>query len=161
MASLDNILPFKPDGTELNNTNRGYFSKSTVTHKLDSDENSNMYYNGDFYCARVFNAVWNDYAEKFYSPKPLKAGEILATSTVYIGVCTESYGRCLGKGNTAICMTGRVPLKVGTSKLKGGEFLYWNNGKIGIVKEWNEKTIANKIGKVLYVIDKSTAMILV
>jgi hypothetical protein len=120
-----------------------------------------MYFNGDFHCTKVFNAVWNDYAEKFQFPKSLKEGEILAVGTTYIGVCTESYGRCLGKGNVAICMTGRVPLKVNTAKLQGGEYLYWNNGKIGIVKEWNEKTIANKIGKVLYVIDKTTAMILV
>lgn len=161
MAVLKNVLPFLPEGTVLNDLNRGNFSKSTEKHSLGSGSNSDMYFSGNFYCNKVFNAVWNDYAEKFYSPKPLKTGEILATNTVYIGVCTESYGRCLGKGNTAICMTGRVPLKVNTSKLKGGEYLYWNNGKIGIVKEWNEKTIANKIGKVLYVIDKTTAMILV
>ena len=136
---------------------KGFFSKVKGTLYAGNT----MYYNGDFYCAKVYNAVWNDYAEKFHSPRPLKEGEILATDTIYIGVCTESYGRCLGKGNVAICMTGRVPLKVNTSKLQGGEYLYWNNGKIGIVKEWNEKTIANKIGKVLYVIDKTTAMILV
>ena len=145
----------------LNKSNKGYFSQKGVEQGSQLFGDDNMYYNGEFYCAKVFNAVWNDYAEKFYSSKSLKEGEILANDFIYVGVCTESYGRCLGQGNTAICMTGRVTLKVNTSKLKGGEYLYWNNGKIGIVKEWNEKTIANKIGKVLYVIDKTTAMILV
>ena len=130
------VLPYLTE--QLTSSNRGYFAKAVegVNHSLghstekDSYGNdSTMYYNGSFQCARVFNAVWNDYAEKFYTPTPLKAGEILATETVYIGVCTETYGRCLGQGNTAICMTGRVPLKVNTSKLKGGEYLYWNNGK--------------------------------
>ena len=141
---------------------QGYFSKYSGSN-LNSG--NTMYYNGDFMCARTFNAVWNDYAEKFSTEQEIKPGELLIYNengiNLFIGICTKKYGRCLGKGNVAICMTGRVPLKIKTNKLKGGEFLYWNGNKVGIVKEWNQVTIANKIGKVIKIIDENTAIILV
>lgn len=112
-----------------------------------SDSNSKkLFYNGYFYANRVYNAVYNDYAEYFEKGNTIvEPGDVVicdddnnksyiksseAYSRLVVGVCSDTYGHLLGGEGKAsdednyipIGLSGRVNVKV-TGDVKKGDLL--------------------------------------
>ena len=103
---------------------------------------SRLNYNGDLYAGRVYNAIWNDYAEAYSCDKKYEAGTVLSLDTdtdEYIctisqkekdpnvfGVVSDEYGICLGnkdeENSNIIALCGRVHVKV-VGACKKGDYL--------------------------------------
>lgn len=103
-------------------------------------------YNGYFYATRVYNAVYNDYAEYFEKgDKTVEPGDVIvcseyndneyvksntAYSNLVVGVCSDSYGHILGgEGKESdednfipLGLSGRVNVKV-VGDVKKGDLL--------------------------------------
>lgn len=97
-------------------------------------------FDGYLYATRVYNAVWNDYAELFHSKEKIEPGKIayvdddgdLVSSGVpnrAIGVVTDRYGHLLGghgdpneDGYLPISLAGRVPVAI-ASHVEVGDML--------------------------------------
>lgn len=98
-------------------------------------------FDGYLYATRVYNAVWNDYAELFEAGEDLEAGHIAyihddglvyASGTPWqaIGIVSDCYGHLLGgngdpndRGYAAVSLAGRVPLEVEGNHTVG-DFVY-------------------------------------
>lgn len=128
------------NGFNINSDGSASFSNGKFT--TDSSGNSkvaSLTADGDITAKRVFNAVWNDYAELYRKEIP---GEVIEQGTVIakvrgkdayapvtennrnlvVGVCSDTYGHLLGGANVReednlfnfipVALAGRVPVKV-------------------------------------------------
>lgn len=146
------------------NTN-GYFDTSTTaptgTQRLN--------YSGYFYATRVYNAVYNDYAEYFEKNEEVEAGDIVilnpngngyiksryAYDNLVVGVCSDSYGHILGGDGSKdvddkyipIGLAGRVDVKV-VGKINKGDLLISSNIP-GVAMKAEEYKVGTVIGKAL------------
>lgn len=126
---------------------------------------------GNISAAKVFNAVYNDYAEFFERGEPTEEGDIIAidestgkfvkadsNSRFVVGVHTESYAQIIGgkkSGNyeednkesyIPVSLAGRVPVKV-KGKINIGDYIYPSDKKgVGIASK-DLKT--NYVGRAL------------
>jgi hypothetical protein len=125
---------------------------------------------GDLVAARVYNAVYNDYAEYFLKDdNTLKPGDLVITNPdgdgyvksrhaydkLVVGVYSDDYAQCIGgegketdkENYAAIGMAGRVRVKV-IGKVEKGDLLVSSDipGVAMVSKEYKLGTI---IGKVL------------
>jgi len=104
-------------------------------------------YSGYLYATRVYNAVYNDYAEFFKKDEEMEPGDIVAVnpnglgyiksreaySHLVVGVVSDEYAHCIGapanltaeeieREYAPVAMSGRVYVKV-TGSVKKGELL--------------------------------------
>ena len=126
------------DGSEMNYSEKAYINPST----------------GYLHAERVYNAVWNDYAELFEkedSEDIFEAGDIVAWEDIgvvkaqyqnhaVVGVVSDSYGHLLGgtgdeeddnKRFVPVGLAGRVKVKV-TGKVEKGDLIAAYHDGIGI-----------------------------
>jgi len=126
------------DGSEMNYSEKAYINPST----------------GYLHAERVYNAVWNDYAELFEkedSEDIFEAGDIVAWEDIgvvkaqyqnhaVVGVVSDSYGHLLGgtgdeeddnKRFVPVGLAGRVRVKV-TGKVEKGDFIAAYHDGIGV-----------------------------
>jgi hypothetical protein len=130
---------------------------------------SRLNYSGYLYATRVYNAIYNDYAEYFLKDEPLEPGDLVISNPdgdgyiksryVYdelvVGIYSDDYAQCIGgegKENdeekyAAIGMAGRVRVKV-IGLVKKGQLLVASDipGVAIVSKEYKPGTV---IGKVL------------
>lgn len=87
-------------------------------------------YDGYFYATRVYNAVWNDYAELFKCSEPIPAGRVAymcgdglvspcGDPQCAVGVVSDQWGYLVGgvgdhdpEDHVAIGLAGRVPIEM-------------------------------------------------
>lgn len=106
------------------------------------DATTRLNYNGYLYATRIYNAVYNDYAEYFEKGEDTEPGDIVSKlpnglygksqhshDNMVVGVHSDSYGHCLGgTGNNdeenfiPIGLSGRVNVKV-IGKIKEGDLI--------------------------------------
>lgn len=121
-------------------------------------------YDGYFYATRVYNAVYNDYAELFHCVRPVSVGHLAyatkegvtctGKSKTAIGIVSDCYGHLLGgEGNpddpnfVPIAVAGRVPLEI-KGNIEIGDMVQAT--KNGLGKKAHKFTNRNKIiGKVV------------
>jgi hypothetical protein len=135
----------------------------TSTNRINID--------GYLYATRVYNAVFNDYAEYFEKKGELEPGDVVmldtsenkevyiktdqAYSPLVVGVVSDSYGMCLG-GNgdefdeenfSPIGLSGRVSVKC-IGKIKKGDLLV-SSAIPGVAMTMKEMIPGSIIGKAL------------
>lgn len=121
-------------------------------------------YDGYFYATRVYNAVYNDYAELFPCAEQIPVGHLAYSDKdglvcngkpkTAIGIVSDCYGHLLGgEGNpddpnfVPIAVAGRVPLEI-KGNIKIGDMVQATNNGLG--KKAHRFTNRNKIiGKVV------------
>ena len=121
-------------------------------------------YDGYFYATRVYNAVYNDYAELFHCVRPVSVGHLAYATKegvtcagkpkTAIGIVSDCYGHLLGgEGNpddpnfVPIAVSGRVPLEI-KGNIEIGDMVQAT--KNGLGKRAHRFTNRNKIiGKVV------------
>lgn len=121
-------------------------------------------YDGYFYATRVYNAVYNDYAELFPCAKSISVGHLAYATEdgltcagkpkTAVGIVSDCYGHLLGgEGNpddpnfVPIAVAGRVPLEI-KGNIKIGDMVQATNNGLG--KRAHRFTNRNKIiGKVV------------
>lgn len=168
IENFDSSLPhgvFKGVGAvSLNSTSNAY-----------GDTKFNFY--GNIHATRVYNAVYNDYAEYFKKKdvnEYLEPGDIVVLDnnneyikstkeyeTTVVGVYSDSYGHILGgtgnmeedeKNYIPVGLSGRVDVKI-TGKIKKGDMIVSSNIP-GVGMKANEFKMGTIIGKALE--DKDT-----
>lgn len=120
-------------------------------------------YDGYLYATRIYNAVWNDYAELFKNKEEIEPNHIAyADKDGYIsskgcpncavGIVSNQYGHLIGgNGNpddktyTPIALAGRVPLKV-SEKIPIGSLVAANEDGTGRKAEI-PKDLGSIVGK--------------
>ena len=102
-------------------------------------------YDGYFYATRVYNAVYNDYAELFHCVRPVSVGHLAYATKegvtcagkpkTAIGIVSDCYGHLLGgEGNpddpnfVPIAVSRRVPLEINGNIEIGDMIQFTNNG---------------------------------
>lgn len=121
-------------------------------------------YDGYFYATRVYNAVYNDYAELFHCIRPVSVGHLayatkkgvtcVGKPKTAIGIVSDCYGHLLGgEGDpddpnfVPIAVAGRVPLEI-KGNIEIGDMVQATNNGLG--KRAHRFTNRNKIiGKVV------------
>lgn len=122
-------------------------------------------YDGYFYATRVYNAVYNDYAEFFPHVEQIETGHIayatkdgvaaVGEPKTCVGIVSDQYGHILGgtgdghdeENFTAIALAGRVPLQV-EGKIEIGDLVAATN--YGLGKKATNSTPRNEIvGKMI------------
>lgn len=110
--------------------------ETSLTVETDEDENETLVCSTDFSAARVFNAVYNDYAEFYEKEEEIEVGDVVEInsetgkcrraqeqcSRTVVGVCSNTYGHILGGDQMSIAqnlmryvpigLAGRVRVKV-------------------------------------------------
>lgn len=116
-------------------------------------------YDGYFYATRVYNAVYNDYAELFHCVRPVSVGHLAYATKegvicagkpkTAIGIVSDCYGHLLGgEGDpddpnfVPIAVAGRVPLEI-KGNIKIGDMVQAT--KNGLGKRAHRFTNRNKI----------------
>jgi hypothetical protein len=111
-------------------------------------DTTRLNYNGYFYATRVYNAVFNDYAEYFDKDGEAEAGDVIIAnpegdgfvkaSTEYdtkvVGVYSDEYAQCIGGNGDGedeenfipVGLAGKVRVKV-TGPIKKGDLLVSSN----------------------------------
>lgn len=130
------VLTKTADGYSWNNVAGGDIWKTTKTagefYKADDVPTSTDVgkFDGYLYATRVYNAVWNDYAELFEKGEDIEFdhlayvredGKVYSAgeSSNVVGIVTNNYGHLLGgdgdpdsKDYIPISLTGRVPVEI-------------------------------------------------
>jgi len=104
----------------------------------DPTNNTRLNYDGDFYATRVYNAVYNDFSEKFESDEEELPGRVYVTKSdgmiglsrkradkSVIGVCSDRYAfiiRSTLDGGIPIGLAGTLEVET-ASKVKPGDYL--------------------------------------
>lgn len=143
---VKNLCPYKDGLDNLGKSGKEWGNTYTKTLNVSDSANiqqlavgGNITASGDITGARVFNAVYNDYAEWFERGDDAKEGHIIALdesstseqyikatskSRVIVGICTQNYAHIIGgessddyeKHNLAkyipVSLAGRVPVYV-------------------------------------------------
>lgn len=148
------------DTTWKNVKTEGQFYKSNEA----PSSNTVGKYDGYFYATRVYNAVYNDYAELFHCVRPVSVGHLAYATKegvtcagkpkTAIGIVSDCYGHLLGgEGNpddpnfVPIAVAGRVPLEI-KGNIEIGDMVQAT--KNGLGKRAHRFTNRNKIiGKVV------------
>mgnify|MGYP002762018476 FL=1 len=116
-------------------------------------------YDGYFYATRVYNAVYNDYAELFHCVRPISVGHLAYATKegvtcagkpkTAIGIVSDCYGHLLGgEGDpddpnfVPIAVAGRVPLEI-KGNIEIGDMVQAT--KNGLGKRAHRFTNRNKI----------------
>ena len=102
--------------------------ETSLTVETDGDENETLVCSTDFSAARVFNAVYNDYAEFYEKEEEINVGDVVEInpetgkcrraqeecSKLVVGVCSNNYGHILGGDQMSIAenLTKYVPVGV-------------------------------------------------
>jgi len=167
-------------------TNGATSSHISLSEETDTEQNTpvikfsdNVRVNGYVRADRVYNAVYNDYAEWYESSEADKvtAGDLIyydvekdeytnhsKSPKTVVGVCSDNYGVIVGgneipnpqdnrKDFIPVSLCGRVPVKVINSRIfECGDCIYADGTKIGT----NVGT--HKIGKFIKAIDENTAL---
>lgn len=155
---------WKPVSNSIANCDQKF--KYNTTNPTATDR---LNYNGYFYATKIFNAVYNDYAEYFEKgQRDLEPGDVLevndnglyvksssSLSNKVVGVYSDTYGHLLGgKGNgldeenfVPVGLAGRVYVKV-TGTVKPGDLLV-SSDIIGVAKAENTNIPGTVIGKAL------------
>ena len=116
-------------GNEQVNCNGSLYVQATATINGNLIAKANVDIAGDFSASRVYNAVWNDYAEFFEKGEETEAGDIVALdetskteryikatnkSKLVVGVHSNTYGHILG-GDGSIEESEKTHIPVGIS----------------------------------------------
>lgn len=145
LASVKEAGIVKPDGTTIKIDGQGTISLSDTTkpkiwhdkrtpgefYKSTEVPTSNTVgkYDGYLYATRIYNAVWNDYAELFEAVEKVEVGHVayagpqgvLKTGEpcCAVGVVSDRWGHLLGGDGelqsdnfVPISLAGRIPIKV-------------------------------------------------
>lgn len=142
-----------------------------------------MNYSGDFYATRVFNAVFNDYAELFlkYDPdEELNPGDVVVKvrgknaytksnsyeDELVVGVVSDQYGHLLGgtgdpeydkKHYIPVGLAGKVNVNIRTfSEIEEGDLLVSYINGLAIVSTNNKP--GTIIGKVLNILESNNGI---
>lgn len=122
----------------------GQLYGGTTSITAPTSTTTKLAFDGDFYATRVYNAVFNDYAEYFEKGENLEPGDVVSLDPItnkykksngeydqyVVGVYSDDYGHCLG-GNgdendsenfVPLGMAGRVRVKV-VGNIKKGDLL--------------------------------------
>lgn len=102
--------------------------ETSLTVETDGAENETLVCSTDFSAARVFNAVYNDYAEFYEKEEEINVGDVVEInpetgkcrraqeecSKLVVGVCSNNYGHILGGDQMSIAenLTKYVPIGV-------------------------------------------------
>ena len=155
LATVENPGIVKPDGSTILIDEQGTISvsgdsKQKIWHDTrtpgefyKSTENPTSTevgkYDGYLYATRVYNAVWNDYAELFEAKEKVETGFIAYASPegvtktglpqCAVGVVSDRWGHLLGgdgkhdsENYVPISLAGRIPIKV-NEKIKIGDMI--------------------------------------
>ena len=162
------------------NTN-GYFYTGTTA----PTGTSRLNFSGYLYATRVYNAMYNDYAELFLKDDPeeiFESGDVVVkvrgkntytkcrdnNSIFVVGVVSENYGHLLGgtgneeydnKHYIPIGLAGVIPVKV-TGEFEEGDLLT-SSDKKGYAKVNSYYIPGTIIGKVLQKLDDNKALMLI
>lgn len=145
----------------------------------DPTDSTRLNYNGYFYATRVYNAVYNDFADSYILHKDLSNddiyGKILAVNeydeavladehhTVILGVASDTYGYLTGASHEEILENKKVPIAVSgfvtvhidesfIDSCKPGNFVVpYKEGKGKII---TKEEIINYFGKIVGVVIK-------
>lgn len=134
-TKLDAALELKATPTA------GYFDRATT---IGGDTTTRINYNGNFYATKVFNAIYNDYAEYFKKDEPTEPGDIVElnlngdgyiksktyASKLVRGVHSDTYGHLLGGHGKEddddnfipLALCGRVKVKI-LGEAKKGQYI--------------------------------------
>lgn len=187
-----NLISVKTqDGSNMTNFyNDGSAKIGSI--KIGANGNITEVYNltasGDIHAGRVFNAVWNDYAELYFKKDindDSDAGTVICKTPgeltyepssksnckLVVGVISDTYGMLLGGKSTntdkenlkeyyPIALAGRVKVKVKSGiKIKEGDLLCADNeGRATVKKFFNKGSV---VGKALESSDGSKDKILI
>lgn len=142
-------------------------------------------YSGHLYATRVYNAVYNDYAELFMKDDPeeeFEAGDVVVkvpgraaytkcssnVDKLVVGVVSENYGHLLGgtgkeefdrKHFIPIGLAGVIPVKINGTVVEGD--LLTTSDSLGMARRVEEYIPGTVIGKVLRKIDDNTALMMI
>lgn len=130
---------------KMNGTNRGFVFKN------GDNAIAQITGAGYFYANRIYNSVFNDYAEYFLKDQPLEAGDVVAANengdgyiksngefdSLVVGVLSDDYAQCIGgekelsqyeqdRKYAPIGLAGRVRVKV-IGEIKKGDLLVSSN----------------------------------
>lgn len=141
------------DGTYVQQSAKVWYDERTPGQLYKSDEAPESLdigkFDGCFYATRVYNAVWNDYAELMEAGEDIEAGHVAyihEDGLVYatgrpgqaIGIVSDCYGHLLGgngdpdeDGFVAVSLAGRVPLEV-RGEFQVGDYVYASHDGVGI-----------------------------
>lgn len=166
-----------PSGLTAGSTNSGYLNYSGTTRTAGqlyggttaAASTTRLNYDGYFYATRVYNAVFNDYAEYFEKGENVEAGDVImkapgsnkyiksaaAYEKKVVGVFSDSYGHLLGgtgeeddeKNFIPIGLAGRVAVKV-VGQIAEGDLLTTSN-IAGVAMRSEQYTPGTIIGKAL------------
>ena len=162
------------------NTN-GYFYTGTTA----PTGTSRLNFSGYLYATRVYNAMYNDYAELFLKDDPeeiFEAGDVIVkvrgkntytkcrdnNNSLVIGVVSENYGHLLGgtgneeydnKHYIPIGLAGVIPVKI-TGEFEEGDLLT-SSDKEGYAEVSSYYMPGTIIGKVLQKLDDDKALMLI
>lgn len=145
------------------------FAYDSKPSDFSNDASKKLYYNGYFYANRVYNAVYNDYAEYFKKGNTIvepgdvvvcgENGEYVKSSSAYsnlvVGVFSDTYGHLLGgegkpsdeQNYIPIGLSGRVNVKV-IGDIKKGDLLV-SSDIPGVAQSSNKHIPGTIIGKAL------------
>ncbi len=123
-------VPFQGNSSVLS---KGFFGTNSTAFENFKVSNYTMYFNGDFKTSRVFNASYNDYAETIKTEKEYEPGQVVIENGIYQGICSNTYGRNMGEGNTVVALMGRVPVEM-EDYCKIGDLVYFNGAALTIEK---------------------------
>lgn len=140
-----------PSGLTSGSTSVGFINYNGETPaagqwyggNTNPSNNTRLNYDGDLYATRIYNAVYNDYAEFFEKGEEVEPGDLIskkkgenkyvksqhAYDNMVVGVYSDSYGHCLGGSGAdseenfiPIGLAGRVYVKV-YGKIEEGDLL--------------------------------------
>lgn len=145
------------------------FAYDTKPSNFSDSQSKKLYYNGYIYANRVYNAVYNDYAEYFKKgDSDVEPGDVIMYGSdnkyiksqgeynnLVVGVFSDTYGHLLGgEGNDSdeknyipIGLSGRVNVKV-VGDVKAGDLLV-SSEIPGVAKASNKYLPGTVIGKAL------------
>lgn len=159
----------------------GYFYRGETT----PTGTIRLNYSGYLHATRIYNAVYNDYAELFLKDDPdeeFEAGDVIVkvpgknaytkcssnADKLVVGVVSENYGHLLGgtgkseydeKYYIPIGLAGVIPVKTIGPIIEGD--LLTTSDSLGFARRVEEYIPGTVIGKVLEKIDENTAIMMI
>ena len=182
-SSASNTIQIEGDRIDINNAyivggDNNSININGLTGIIKADDliiRNNIVADGTVTASKVYNAVWNDYAEYFlknnseidYEPGTVickvkgedkYAASTFSTRKLVVGVCSDSYGHILGGENLMnmednkkkyipVALSGRVRVKVVPNKsISEGDLLYVSKEE-GLAT--NEPPFENEHGSII------------
>lgn len=172
--------------TLINESIRVEGVNQVATVKGNLSVQGNITATGNITGAKVFNPVFADIAEAYVPTMKLEVGEAVCLTPcgnllvqplsktnahLFLGFVSDQYAACYGATEeelqsgekVAIALTGRIPVKMDTTKenVKVGAFIGIANGEIVAYKQAINFYCKpqTSIGRILQIIDKNTALV--